>query len=186
MEMNDSERYGTISHVLKKLGETRLYFGKVVIQKVFYFLISYSKLPLPYEFYFYHFGPYSDLLKRDLDMMQLFGMIKIQDDPKSMGYQIIPFENKQTQECEDTAKSFIRQNSEHINKIVSSFGSEEPADLELLATIHYVFENTKRIRDGAKTHEQIVLEKVKDLKPKFLPEVIKEKYDFLDKHDFLT
>lgn len=184
--MDDTIRFGIISYMIRKLGENRQYFGKVVIQKIFYFLKSYSKLSLPYEFYFYHYGPYSDLLKHDLEMMQLFGMIKIQDDPKSMGYQIIPFENKQTQECEDTAKSFIRQNSEYINKIVSLLGSEEPADLELLATIHYVFENTKKIRDVAKTHEQIVLEKVKDLKPKFLPEVIKEKYDFLDKHDFLT
>ena len=94
MEMNDSERYGTISHVLKKLGETRLYFGKVVIQKIFYFLKSYSKLPLPYDFYFYHFGPYSDLLKHDLEMMQLFGIIKIEDDPKKMGYKIVLAENQ--------------------------------------------------------------------------------------------
>jgi uncharacterized protein YwgA len=186
MAMNDSERYGTISHVLKKLGETRLYFGKVVIQKIFYFLRSYSKLPFPYDFYFYHFGPYSDTLEHDLEMMELFGIIKIESDPKGMGYKIVLAENPTSVECEKTAGPFIRQYSEQIGKIISLFGSEEPADLELLATIHYVFERTKELRIEAKRHKQVVLEKVRELKPKFLPEVIEEKYDFLDKRNFLT
>lgn len=183
--MDDSIRFGIISYMIRKLGEDRQYFGKVVIQKIFYFLTSYSKLPLPYEFYFYHFGPYSDLLKYDLEMMQLFGMIKIQDDPKSMGYQIIPVENQPPEECEEAARSFVDKYSEDIDKIVSTFGSEEPKDLELLATIHFVFENTKGHCPKPEEHKRMVLGKVRALKPKFAAEVIKDKYDFLDKHNFL-
>lgn len=184
--MDEYIRFGIISYIVKKLDEKRHYFGKVVIQKVFYFLKTHSKLPLPYEFYFYHFGPYSDLLKRDLDMMQLFGLIEIKEDPQKMGYEIIRVEREPTKECEKDAESFIQKNIKDINKIIETFGSAEPADLELLATIHYVFEKTKGLCTEPERHEQLVLEKVKELKPKFPPEVIKEKYDFLDKHEFLA
>jgi len=184
--MDEYIRFGIISYIIKRLGDNRVYFGKVVIQKIFYFLTSHSELQLPYEFYFYHFGPYSDLLKRDLDMMQLFGLIKIKEDPQKMGYEIIRVEKKPTKECEKDAESFIQKNIQDINKIITSFGSEEPAALELLATIHYVFEYTKRLCDDVRVHKRIVLEKVKELKPKFLPEVIGAKYDFLEKHNFLT
>ncbi len=184
--MDDSIRFGIISYMIRKLGENRQYFGKVVIQKIFYFLTSYSKLPLPYEFYFYHFGPYSDLLKHDLEMMQLFGMIRIQDDPKSLGYQIIPVENKSTDECEKAARNVVDKHSEDIDKIVSTFGSEEPADLELSATIHFVFENTKGHCPEPQEHKRMVLDKVAALKPKFPAENIKNKYDLLDKRKFLV
>ncbi len=182
--MDDFARYGIISYVINKLGEKRHYFGKVVIQKVFYFLKTYSELPLQYEFYFYHFGPYSDSLKQDLDMMQLFGLIKIQEDPKKMGYEIIRIESKSTQGCEKDAESFVQKNIKDINKIIETFGSEEPADLELLATIHYVFEKTKSLCDNDIKHKQMVLRKVSDLKPKFPQDLIKEKYNFLEKHKF--
>ncbi len=182
--MDEYIRFGIISHIVKKLGEKRKYFGKVVIQKVFYFLKTYSKLPFPYEFYFYHFGPYSDLLKRDLDMMQLFGLIEIKEDPQKMGYEIIRVDKEPTKECEKDAESFIQKNIQDINKIITTFGSEEPADLELLATIHYVFEKTKSLCSSEVAHKQVVLRKVSELKPKFSQDVIKEKYDFLEKDKF--
>jgi uncharacterized protein YwgA len=184
--MDEYIRFGIISYIIKRLGDNRAYFGKVVIQKIFYFLTSHSVLQLPYEFYFYHFGPYSDLLKRDLDMMQLFGLIEIKEDPQKMGYEIIRVEREPTRECEKDAESFIQKNIKDINKIIETFGSEEPADLELLATIHYVFERTKELHIEAKRHKQVVLEKVKELKPKFSPQFIEEKYDFLHKSSFFT
>lgn len=182
--MDEYIRLGIISYIIKKLGDNRAYFGKVVIQKIFYFLTLHSDLQLPYEFYFYHFGPYSDLLKRDLDMMQLFGLIKIKEDPQKMGYEIIRVENKPTKECEKDAESLIQRSKQDINKIITVFGSEEPADLELLATIHYVFEKTKSLCSNEIKHKQMVLRKVSELKPKFSQDVIKEKYDFLEKHKF--
>ena len=184
--MDDLTRFGIISYIIRKLEESRQYFGKVVIQKIFYFLTSYSKVPLPYEFYFYHFGPYSDLLKHDLEMMQLFGMIKIKEDPKSMGNEIIPGEEDQLPGGDNEAQSVVKQYSGPIDRVLSSFGSKDPAELELLATIHYVFEKTKPVYENTEEHRQVVLQKVKQLKPKFPLASIENAYVLLDGQGFLT
>ena len=184
--MDDLTRFGIISYIIRELAESRQYFGKVVIQKIFYFLTSYSKVPLPYEFYFYHFGPYSDLLKHDLEMMQLFGIIKIQEDPRSMGYEIIPGEEGQLSGGYEEALNVVKQYAGPIDKVLSSFGSKDPAELELLATIHYVFEKTRSGYENNEEHKQVVLQKTKQLKPKFTLESIEKAYVVLDRQGFLT
>ena len=184
--MEDYARFGLVSYIAKRLGEARQYFGKVVVQKIFYFLTCHSRLPLPYKFYFYHYGPYSEELKYDLDMMQLFGIISIRDDPQHMGYQIVRLDSGLTQECEAEAKSFIAKHLDKIERVITAFGSEDPGDLEVSATVHYVFESTKEHCPEAAEHKRIVLDKVRELKPKFSHETIEKSFDFLNQQGFLA
>jgi len=89
--MNERKiRYGFLAFILDKLGENR-YYGLLVAQKIVYFLQEVFNVNFPYNpynFYFYHFGPYSDALDWDLQMMKSFGLIDIGSDPQRTGYSI--------------------------------------------------------------------------------------------------
>jgi uncharacterized protein YwgA len=171
-------RFGFLAFILDKLGEKRLYYGLIVAQKVVYFLKEAFSVSLPYNFYFYHFGPYSDALDWDLQMMKSFGFITIGADPKGTGYSI-EVNKESSLESIQLAQSYIKQNSRKIDKILDIFGSYEPGKLELASTTHFVWKNNKQQGQPKTQLKTIVIEKVKKLKPKFTEEEIGEQYDYL-------
>ena len=169
-------RFGFLVFILDKLGENR-YYGLIVTQKVVYFLKEAFGVDLPYNFYFYHFGPYSDALDWDLQMMKSFGLIDIGSDPQRTGY-CIEVNKKTTQESIQVAQEFIGMNRSKINKVLELFGDYTPSKLELASTIHFVWNNNKRSQPKTQL-KAIVIEKVKKLKPKFTQKEIEGEYDYL-------
>jgi uncharacterized protein YwgA len=170
-------RFGFLAFILDKLGEKRLYYGLIVAQKVVYFLKEAFSVDLPYNFYFYHFGPYSDALDWDLQMMKSFRLIDIGSDPQRTGYNIKV--NKETeQESIQLAQDFIDMNRSKINKVLELFGDYTPSKLELASTIHFVYKNNK-INQTKTQLKSIVVEKVKKLKPKFTERQIEQEYNHL-------
>lgn len=170
-------RFGFLAFILDKLGEKRLYYGLIVAQKVVYFLKEAFSVDLPYNFYFYHFGPYSDALDWDLQMMKSFGFITIGADPKGTGYSI-EVNKESSRESIQSAQNFIKQNNQKIDRILEVFGSYEPGELELASTIHFVWKNNKQYQTKAKL-KSIIVEKVRKLKPKFAEKDIEQQYDYL-------
>lgn len=176
--MDEKAKFGVIAWILSRLDEKRLYYGTVIAQKIMYFLQEGFGVDLGYHFYFYHYGPYSDELDRDLKIMKLYQIISIGYDPKELGYSI-----KLESEANiylDYAKPIINKYSKNISEVVELFGNLRPADLELLSTIHYVNTNNKKLRKITR------IEKVQKLKPKFSIDTIKTQYDWLARRHLLN
>ncbi|MCK4427222.1 MAG: hypothetical protein KAW16_01915 [candidate division Zixibacteria bacterium] len=176
-------RFGFLVFILDQLGENR-YYGLIVAQKVVYFLKEAFGVGLPYNFYFYHFGPYSDALDWDLQMMKSFSLIDIGADPARTGYSI-EVNDKVAKESIREAQEFIKTNKPKIDKVLELFGDYTPSGLELASTIHFVYKNNKSKQPKAQLR-RIVVEKVKRLKPKFTVSQIKEQYDYLTEKNIIT
>lgn len=181
--MDEKTRFGFLVYLLEELGRKR-YYGLIVVQKIVYFLREAFGVDLPYDFYFYHFGPYSDDLDWDLRMMKIFGFIRIGSDPKRTGYNIeVVKEN--SEECMQPAQGFISANRSKVKHVLELCGDYTPSGLELASTIHFVYENIRRGRTK-EPMRSIVVEKVKELKPKFTQKEIEEQYDYLIKQKIIT
>ena len=175
-KMNEKAKFGFLAYLLDRLGENR-YYGLIVTQKIVYFLQEAFDVPLPYQFYFYHFGPYDDTLDRDLRMMKGFGLINIGDDPPGAGYSIQVNEDAANESMQE-AGEFIESNKPKIDQLLELFGEYTPSELELTSTIHFVWKNNKN--GGTETQlREVVVKKVGKLKPKFSQEEIERKYDYL-------
>ena len=182
MGMDEKARFGFLLYLLERLGENR-YYGMIVVQKIVYFLREAFGADLPYRFHFYHFGPYSDALDWDLQMMRSFGLIRIGSDPKKTGYSIQV--NEQTSdEAIRAAHTLIERNKDKIRKVLGLFGQYPPSRLELASTIHFVHNTTVRGK-GKAQHRSIVGKEVKELKPKFGMGIIEQEYDCLAKTGIL-
>lgn len=169
--------FGFIAHILKQLSKERLYYGTVVVQKIVYFLQNAYGVDLPYKFYFYHFGPYDDTLDTQLRIMKIYGLIDIGSDPKGIGYSIEVKEEK-VEEYIKAADDFVEEHKEKVKSVLNLFGNRPPSDLELEATIHFVFRNHKG-KFGNRQIKDTVIQKVKTLKPKFTKKQIESEYDLL-------
>ena len=181
--MEEKIKFGFLAYLLDKLEEKR-YYGLIVTQKIVYFLKDAFDVHLPYEFYFYHFGPYSDALDWDLQMMKSFGLIEIGSDPQRTGYSI-EVNDKVAEESIREAQEFIKTNKPKIDKVLELFGDYAPSGLELASTIHFVYKNNKSKQPKAQLR-RIVVEKVKRLKPKFTVSQIKEQYDYLTEKNIIN
>lgn len=176
--MDEKTKFGIIASILDRLGEKRLYYGTVVAQKIMYFLQEAFSVGLDYHFYFYHYGPYADGLDRDLKIMEMYEIISIGYDPKKIGYSIRLEPGASA--YIDSAKPMIERYFNKINKVIGLFGDFYPADLELLATIHYVNRNNKNLPKATR------IAKVQKLKPKFGKNSINRQYTWLEKKGLLN
>ncbi len=174
--------FGFIAYILKQLENIKSYYGYIVVQKIVYFLQEAHNVNLPYNFYFYHFGPYDDSLDTHLRIMKNYGLIDIGIDPKGMGYDIEV--KKDAENYIESAKEFIEENKGKVESVLKHFGNYEPKDLELAATIHFVFKNNNQHYKGVEL-EKVVIEKVQNLKPKFLNPQIEKEYEHLVQIDIL-
>ena len=174
--MDEKTRFGFLVYLLEELGRKR-YYGLIVVQKIVYFLREAFEVNLPYDFYFYHFGPYSDELDWDLRMMKIFGFIRIGSDPKRTGYNI-EVDKENSEECMQPAQGFISANRSKIKQVLELFGDYTPSGLELASTIHFVDSNVRRSKAKVPLR-RIVVERVRELKPKFTQKTIQKQYDFL-------
>jgi hypothetical protein len=160
---------GLVQNAPSKLGKTQ-------VQKLVYFAQQ-CGMPLRYEYQIYHYGPYSFDLSHDLSSLDSLGVLNVQGDPTGYGFDISvgKFAEKFRLEPRYQKK---------ITKIVRDFGSNTPAQLEVKATIHFVFSVVKKSTSRGKTKPQ-VLQKVHALKPRFTPDFISHCYSDLKQANWI-
>ena len=113
------------------------YFGRTALQKVVYFLKSLG-VPAAYQFEIHHYGPFCDQIGADVDLMIADGIvIDRAASPKYWNYSI---ENDAPlDELFSRHSKFVAKYSPLIKRVVEIFGSLDPRDLELYATLHYAY-----------------------------------------------
>lgn len=160
--------------VVGKALEKGVGLGKVQLQKIIYFLQE-TAVPAGYKYSIYHYGPYSFDLATDLDTLDSLKILKIAPDPDGHGYCIST--GKFSNEYFDKNDSLINPYDQQINFVLENFIKCDASEIELKATIHYVYKNQKN--KGA-ADKVATTSMVKKLKPKFTVEEISSAYDELN------
>jgi len=182
--MDSYYRFGFISQIFKQLEEKRPYYGKIVIQKLLYFIQEATGVDLGYSFSFYHYGPFSEELARDIQIMEFNQLIITSSDPKDRGYSI-HLNEKEAEELIRECSSLISDNQDKIDKVLEDFGRYKPSHLELEATIHFIHKDL-RLQGKESDIRQKVINLTKKMKPKFNQSVISDGYDRLEELKYIS
>ncbi len=128
--------------------------GRTTLQKLIYFLQN-AEVPVSYRFTPYHYGPFSARLLDDVDELLLDGVVDDASDD----------EDKSIYLPTDNTVAFLKEHAKEandlepkVNDIVLLFSQLFPSQMELVASIHMVFEILKAGTDKDKTvsDEEIV------------------------------
>jgi hypothetical protein len=141
--------------------------GKTQVQKLVYFLQD-AGVPLEYKYEIYHYGPYSFELSKDMSSLEGLGVLNIESDPTGFGFDISV--GKFAEKFRLDAKY-----QKKIEKVINQFGLNSAAELEVKATIHFVYSVVKEKAPSTKIKSEVI-QKVSALKPRFNKDFIKNCY----------
>ncbi len=146
--------------------------GKTQVQKLVYFVQD-AGVPLEYKYEIYHYGPYSFELSRDLGSLEGLGVLNIESDPSGFGFDISAgkFADKFKLDSKYQKK---------VDKVINQFGLNSAAELEVKATIHFVYSVVKTKVSPGKLQSEVI-QKVGALKPRFTRDFIKDCYSSLER-----
>ena len=154
-------QYAIISYLAQNLGgEFKL--GKTAVQKLVYLIQELGRVPIGYRFHFYHYGPYSSDLAGDLGFVNTLKGVSIDYDQSLNMYDITQGENSGV--LISKASDFVKCYEKAMDKILRDFGRKRAQELELIATIIYVWKNAQ---DTENYTEDYLIDHVSELKPKF-------------------
>jgi uncharacterized protein len=142
--------------------------GKTQLQKLVYFLQA-AGVPLGYEYEIYHYGPYSFELSYDMDSLDSLGVLKVDSDPSGFGFDISLGKFSERFKLDSKYKK-------KLDRVILELGSDNPARLEVKATIHFVKSVLGQCDEDSQSK---IVKKVKALKPRFTEEFIKQCYSDL-------
>ena len=168
------KRYGLIAELAKKMESQQSQFGKTALQKMLFLLQEVYGVDCGYDFSLYTYGPFSSQIVQDLDFVETSKGVKVQNvAPMAGGYIISPGE--ETDRLRKKAENFLNKTNVQnaFSKLINQFGYYSARDLELISTIVYVARDLKN-DEGDLAREKIV-QRVKQLKPKFSEETIDSK-----------
>lgn len=143
--------------------------GKKAFQKIFYFLTE-AGVPTGLSYTLYHYGPYSAELDFQTDTLELNGIIEVNE--YGMGYRIT--KGKKVDELLVSSSDY----ESIIDDVLAKLPINDPMQLELLSTTHYVAKVQRDIYD-IQNEDEIIKEVIKVKKDKFSEYRIREAYQKL-------
>jgi uncharacterized protein YwgA len=154
----------------------RNYLGRTAIQKLVYFVKALGA-PIPCSFEIYTYGPYSDSVTVSMDSMLADDVLKdTSNDPKKYSnYRL----GANANEIFEAYRSLIDPYGRIIDAVVQSLGNFKPPELELVATLHFVYHRLKQILRKDPSKDQVVEEFRRVKKDKFAQAEVDGFYDAL-------
>lgn len=176
---SEKDQYALIAHLAKELGPSgRL--GKKALQKYIFLIHEIGGVPTGYKFRFYTYGPFSPDLSGDVDVVQSLGGVRVSYDVTNNAYSIE--ESQNTDVIVQKGDGFLEQYGEKVKRIVEIFGGRYAKDLELTATIVFIYNKIGRKKLFDKDS---LKEKVQDTKPKYGDAEISKALSELERMGFL-
>jgi len=157
LEIINMQKLMGIVYILNLIGKSTQQIGKTYIQKGIYLLQEGFKEDLNYNYKIHFYGPYSQELANQIDILNDFEWIDIHYLNEDKGYEITLTKNG-----ERLLKDFkgkLKINYENINKVNHLVGGAKVKEMELLSTVLYFSKILKNRKD--------IIEKVITLKPHF-------------------
>lgn len=180
--MNETpwHRYGLIVRLAEAMPSGTA-LGRTALMKLIYFLQTIKGMPLGYHFSLYTYGPFDSEVLADLTQVQERGGVVSNTifHQLGYGYEIKPGEH--AEEVRTQADSFLKEHETTINAVIEEFGKLSPANLELASTLVFASREEK----GMLPKEQLI-QRVKQIKPRFTPEEIQIQWEVLHAKGYLT
>lgn len=151
------------------------YLGRTAIQKIVYFL-QVAGVPMGYGFDIYHYGPYCDRLSRDVEWLLADGVIKDSSANQEKYSNYVP----------DGAINELLQRHPQVDQFGATIASVtksllplDPARLELLATLDFLYRQLKAGGGTGPWKDRVVEKFLAVKKDKFPRQKVVETYDGL-------
>ena len=152
--------------------------GKKAYQKLVYFSKAIG-IPLNESYKLYYYGPYSQQVADELEECLNYGIL---DKSEEAFYFNAGIKSKEVLEKN---KKDIYAYKERLEKIIKTFGECDPMELEILATVHFIYNNMNFIY--GMNDRKVIIEEVKKIKsPKFSDTEIQDAYKKLLKNGYLN
>jgi uncharacterized protein len=159
------------------------HIGRTALMKFCYLLQIVRGIPLGYRFTLYSYGPFDSSVLSDLSTADTAKAVQssLTYFLGGYGYQIRKGENADS--TLGAGKVFLNQHRGSIDWVLHEFGSHGSADLELESTIIYV--DREAARKSETLSIELLAQRVRDLKPRFVEAYIREKASNLADKDLL-
>lgn len=167
------ERYGLIAGIARGINDKSL--GKTKLQKLVFLMQELEQLPQLYRFHFYTYGPYSSDLSGDVGYMEAVDGLRIARYTSNNAWEIAPGDEAQT--FLDSAEPFLAEHRDAVDTVINQFGHRNAGELELIATLVYVMHYDPCWQP---TDRSYLVDKVKELKPKFSDAEIRRSIEQLE------
>lgn len=152
------------------------YLGRTALQKIMYFLVR-KGVPLPYTFEIYHYGPFCSDIYHDVECLQADGVVIDKAEPSDQYWNYAPGSNMQQLVSEFW--ECIKPYEAEIAQVASIFADLPPQDLELIATLDYLYQDEK-FRYARPPEKRAVVDRFVGVKKnKFPREQVEQMYDVL-------
>jgi len=154
----------------KETGKPTGYLSRTVLQKLCYFAVS-KGVPLGYDFEIYHFGPFDKTIYFDVESLIADEVIMDASPQEKYSY-YIPGPN---------VAALINRYAKEISKfegdireIVTMFDELGPYEMEIVATVHYVYKSRTGLGARGASDESIISDVYKLKGHKFKKEVVEK------------
>src|SRR5204863_4504161 len=146
--------------------------GRTSLMKWVYFLKTLRKVPLPYRFRLYTYGPFDSDVLHDVDYAQFLGAVQsaLVAYPGGQGYEYMP--GSKADEMERCAGEFLARHGDSIDWVLKQFGNRSAGDLEMSSTIVYT-DRSLAERNTRSTFAELT-RKVHAIKPHLSRELIED------------
>lgn len=161
--------------LISKIVELRPSLGKTAMMKFIFILQQVYKVPLGYDYEIYTYGPYSSEVMEDIQLASDYNAISINTvrfPSGHLGYELKPTEK--TKSIVEKEQNFVQNHNDSISAVVRLFGHKTAKELELSSTIIYMYSNYCHNEWDNSIYE--IAQSVKNIKPHFDIELIKEEY----------
>ena len=144
--------------------------GRTGLMKCLFFLKTLKKVPLPYNFRLYTYGPFDSHVLDDLQYAKSLGAINSTLVPYSGGYGYQLQAGLQADKVEKHAADFVNKYRDSITWVLKEFGSRNAADLEIASTLIYI--DRSFADKGSKVELSRLAKSVHDVKPHLTTDII--------------
>lgn len=168
-----AKRFSVILELVR-LAKTRV--GKTFLQKAIYVLQEWLSLDLGYDYKLYLYGPYSEELSQDIDVLRDLGLVEIGSDATGYGYSI---------ELNNKGGKFLSENlgiymvdEGKLQKVISLLGTSDVKNMGLLSTVLYL---AKATADKGET-----VRLMREIKPQFSSDQVERKIEELGRQGIVV
>jgi len=130
------------------------YLGRTAIQKLTYFAKAMG-VPIPCSFNIYTYGPYSDVVTFSMESLMADDVIEDRSSkPEYSNYRLGPA----AEELLGTFEGEVMPHTGTIDRVVGALGGFKPAELELIATLHFIAQRQRQIHRSEPAKQNVIRE----------------------------
>jgi uncharacterized protein YwgA len=151
------------------------YLGRTAMQKLAYFSQAVG-VPIPCSFEIYNYGPYSDAITFTVESMVADDLLEDRSlNRKYSNYRLADSDVK----FDSNIQKSVSKHRDRIDNVVKVLGRFDPAQLELIATLHFIA-NRRKSLTGEVSKKEVEDEFFRIKGNKFSREDVRVWYDALE------